>query len=127
MDAFLIFAWAWILLGLVTGVGFGLFFASDAWLGGYGSWPRRLLRLAHVACVGTGLLLLGALWTLQQVPAAPATASAVRALFVAGAVLMPSVCLLAAFWKPMRHAFVAPVASLCGGAVSLLVLAAHGG
>lgn len=126
MDAFLIFAWAWILLGLAAGVGFGLFFATDDWLGGYAAWPRRLLRLGHVAFVGTGLLALGAHWTLQQVPTTPSTAAAVRTLFVAGALLMPTVCFLAACWKPLRHAFVAPVASLGGGVATLLVLAAHG-
>lgn len=127
MDAHLFFAWTWIALGLLAGAATGLFFAGDGWLGGYASWPRRLCRLGHVAFVGTGLLNLGAHWTLQQVAASPATLAGVRALFLAGAVLMPLVCYGAAFRRPLRHAFVAPVASLLGGAGALLVLVAQGG
>jgi hypothetical protein len=49
-------AWIAILLGLLSGTAIGLKFAGEDWLGGYASWRRRLLRLGHVALIGTGLL-----------------------------------------------------------------------
>ena len=124
MDLHLLFAWTWILIGLLTGTLLGLFFAGDDRLGGYGSWPRRLVRLGHIAFVGTGLLNLGAHWTLREVAAEPATATAVRALFVAGAVLMPLLCFAAAFHRQLRHAFALPIAALCGGSGVLVHLVA---
>ena len=120
MDLHLLFAWIWILIGLLAGLGLGLFFANDDWLGGYGSWPRRLIRLGHIAFVGTGLLNLGAHWTLAAGTADPATGTLVRSLFVSGAVLMPLTCFAAAFRKQLRHAFALPILALCGGCACLL-------
>jgi hypothetical protein len=103
--------WIAVLAGLVSGAVIGSFFHREEWLGGYGSWRRRMLRLAHVSLVGTGLLNLvfalsvGAL----KVDPCPRIASA---LFLAGAATMPLVCVLAA-WRPaFRHAFFVPVGSL---------------
>lgn len=33
------FAWAWIILGLLTGTIQGIWFHPEDWMGGYGSWP----------------------------------------------------------------------------------------
>ena len=33
-----------------------MFFHGEDWLGGYGSWRRRMLRLGHISMIGTGLL-----------------------------------------------------------------------
>ena len=103
--------WIAILIGLVAGAAIGSFFHREAWLGGYGSWRRRMLRLVHISLVGTGLLNLGfALSTasLEMVPA-PRIASV---LFIVGAVTMPAVCLLSA-WRPSaRRLFFIPVLSL---------------
>ena len=46
----------WITAGLLSGVGMGLGFHNETWLGGYGSWRRRLMRLGHIAFFGTALL-----------------------------------------------------------------------
>jgi len=127
MDLHLFFTWIWIAVGLTVGAGLGLFWASDDWLGGYASWPRRLIRLGHIAFVGTGLLNLGAHWTLQQLAVEPATATTVRVLFVAGAVLMPLTCFAAAFHKRLRHAFALPVTALGAGSITLVTLVANGG
>ena len=108
-------AWSGILAGMVAGAALGLFFHREDWLGGYGSWRRRLLRLGHVSLFGLGLLNLAFFltadrlgWTAAGTPGAR-TASV---LFVAGAVLMPTVCALAAWRRPLRHLFVLPVGSL---------------
>ena len=41
----LIAAWLGILLGFVSGMGLGMFFHNEKWLGGYASHKRRLYRL----------------------------------------------------------------------------------
>lgn len=52
----LVIAWVAILVGLLSGTVIGLFFHREEWLGGYHSWRRRMVRLGHVAFLGTGLL-----------------------------------------------------------------------
>ena len=49
-------AWLAILAGLVTGTVIGLFFHDPDWMGGYGSWRRRMMRLGHISFFGTGFL-----------------------------------------------------------------------
>src|SRR6188474_1370040 len=119
MDAHLLFAWTWIVIGLATGVGLGAFFAREDWLGGYGSWPRRLVRLGHISFVGTGLLNVAAHWTLQQLAVGDPAQAWIRAAFVAGAVTMPAVCFTAAFAKRAKGLFAVPVALLTGGSAAL--------
>ena len=49
-------AWAGIVLGFLVGSAMGLRFYDPQWLGGYASWPRRMLRLGHVSMVAFPLL-----------------------------------------------------------------------
>lgn len=103
--------WCAILLGLLAGTGLGLGFHGEGWLGGYHSWRRRLLRLAHISLVGTGLLNLAAAASAAQLGlgAVPRLASV---SFIVGAVTMPSVCVLSAWRRLFRHFFFIPVLSL---------------
>jgi hypothetical protein len=109
------FAWAWMLSGMILGAGLGLFFHRADWLGGFDSWRRRMVRLAHIAFLGTGLLNLGFALSAGSFAAANAedglleTASV---LFIVGASTMPAVCLLAAWRQPFRHLFFVPALSL---------------
>ena len=48
--------WVGFALGCVAGAVIGLFFHDPNWLGGYASWPRRMLRLGHIALFGIGIL-----------------------------------------------------------------------
>ncbi len=118
----LVIGWAWILLGLLSGTGIGLFFHHEEWLGGYQSWRRRLVRLGHISFLGTGLLNVSFGLTIGhlglELEPAPRLGSI---LFLLGAVTMPAVCFLAAWRKPMRHLFFIPVVSLIGGTVGTLV------
>lgn len=104
-------AWIAILIGLVTGAGIGLFFHSESWLGGFGSWRRRMIRLGHISFFGTGFLNLAFILSVRHLGLEhpPPVASAG---FVIGALAMPAVCFLSAWRKPFRHLFVIPVASL---------------
>ncbi len=107
----LITAWVAILTGLVTGTAIGLFFHDEGWLGGYGSWRRRLVRLGHISFFGTGILNLAFVLSVAhlRLEVAPPIASAG---FVIGAAAMPAVCFLSAWRKGFRHLFFIPVGAL---------------
>lgn len=103
--------WGAILLGLVAGSGIGLVFHREEWLGGYGSWRRRMLRLTHISLVGTGLLNLLFALSVQSLAIDPFP-RAPSILFVVGAITMPLVCGLSAWRSGFRQLFFVPVASL---------------
>lgn len=103
--------WAAILVGLVAGAAIGMFFHREAWLGGYDSWRRRMLRLAHISLVGTGLLNVGFALSCESLGMDPPPWIA-SALFVVGALTMPTACLLSAWRRAARHLFFIPVVSL---------------
>ena len=104
-------AWVAILIGLFTGTVLGLFFHDESWLGGYGSWRRRMVRLGHISFFGTGFLNLAFILSVGHLHllAPPPVASTG---FVLGALAMPTVCFLSAWRDSFRHFFFVPVASL---------------
>jgi hypothetical protein len=111
--------WCAILVGLLGGTALGLSFHAEDWLGGYNSWRRRLLRLAHISLIGTGLLNLAAAHSAAQLglTAVPRVASA---LFILGALTMPTVCALSAWRRSFRHLFFIPVLSLIAAVADFL-------
>lgn len=115
-------AWVWFVAGVLSGLVQGLFFHREDWLGGYGSWRRRLMRLGHIAFFGTGALLLAFALTHAAQPLPPELARWSAALLLIGAITMPLVCFLAAWRKPLRHLFAVPVLTLVGG-VALTAIA----
>ncbi len=102
-------AWIGFLLGAVSGAIPGLFFHQPDWLGGYTSWPRRLIRLAHISFFGIGFLNLGMGLTSKVLGVDSATASA---LMLVGAVAMPTVCYASAARPAFRHLFFIPAGSV---------------
>ncbi len=121
-DSNLIFAWFWILTGLVAGAMQGIGFHRDDWMGGYDSWRRRLTRLGHIAFLGTAMINLAFAFTLRIFNLEGPMLPWVGWLLILGAASMPVVCYLAAWRKSLRNLFVVPVLSLIGG-VSLFVFA----
>jgi len=119
-DANILAAWLGILAGVLVGVVQGLYFHRDDWLGGYGSWPRRLMRLGHVSFFGIALLNLAFAWTAHNPGWRPASSVPAAALVLTQA-LMPAVCYLAA-WRPsMRRLFFLPVSCVLVGAGGVIV------
>lgn len=115
-----IVAWAGILAGVVMGIVLGLRFQDAAWLGGYASWPRRLLRLGHISFFGIALLNLAFAVTVHRLGWHPITRWSGIGLAAAEG-LMPAVCFLAA-WRPaFRRAFFVPVSCVLLGVVGLLL------
>lgn len=113
-------AWIAMLAGVVSGSACGLFFQHETWLGGYGSWPRRMMRLGHIAFFGIGFLNLAyavSIHALGWKSSAYASSALVAANF-----LMPAACYLAAWRKPLCWLFAAPVACvLIGLAIPLWI------
>lgn len=114
MHANLIAGWVGFLAGGVAGAIPGLFFHKEKWLGGYDSWERRLIRLAHIAFFGIGLI--NILFTLSaQALNINDGVKASSILLIIGAITMPLVCYLAA-WKPIaRNLFFIPAGSVIVG------------
>jgi len=109
-----------MLLGAVSGASIGLFFHEERWMGGYGSFRRRLIRLGHISFFGLGFVNLFYGLSLNAVPLPVLHAQVASASFILGAVTMPLCCFLAA-WRPgLRHLFPIPVVSVTAGVLSTL-------
>jgi hypothetical protein len=109
-------AWIGFLLGCVSGAVPGLFFYNSEWLGGYVSWKRRMIRLAHVAFFGLGFINLFFSLTAKALGLDSGLQN-ISILLIAGAITMPTVCYLSA-WKPaFRHLFFIPAVSVTAGIV----------
>ncbi len=117
----LLAGWIGILVGFVAGAVAGLFFWREEWLGGYGSWRRRMVRLGHISFFGLGLINILFALTVGVLGIAASRALAwSSALLIAGAIFMPLVCYLSAWRMNMRHLFPIPVSCLLIGAVILI-------
>lgn len=109
-----------MLAGVVSGALIGLFFHKDQWLGGYGSFRRRLTRLGHISFFGLGFLNLFFGLSLQAVPLPQLHAQVASLGLILGAVTMPACCFLAAWREPFRHLFPIPVICVLVGLVATL-------
>jgi hypothetical protein len=112
--------WSLVLAGLLVGSGLGLFFHREGFLGGYGSFRRRLVRLGHIALIALGLvnvlLSLGHALPAESHPAWPASW-----LIVIGSLSMPALCFLTAWQPRLRYGFCIPVVSLASAVFLLLM------
>ena len=112
--------WALVLAAFVSGALIGLRFHDDSFLGGYTSFPRRILRLGHIALAALGAL--NVLFSLCPRPATDAwNAPWASQLWLIGAIAMPAVCFLTAWQKPFRHLFFIPVGSLIAAVILTLI------
>ena len=111
--------WISILLGVLMGAGMGIFFQREDWLGGYGSWPRRMIRLGHVSFFGIGLLNIAFAATVKYLGWSRPAEICSQMLMVACA-LMPATCFAAAIDRRWRHGFIVPVMCVLAGVVGIL-------
>jgi len=107
-------AWGGLLLGCLAGVIPGLFFHNSDWLGGYASWQRRMIRLAHIAFFGMGFINLSFGLTSRTL-GLDAGFQSTSILLIVGAVTMPAVCYLSAWKPPFRNLFFIPAMSVTVG------------
>jgi len=104
-------AWIAFLIGIMAGAVSGLKFYSEDFLGGYSSWRRRLVRLAHISFFGLGLINLAFAFTARCL-AVSSGLSVASVSLVVGTITMPLVCYLAAFRPVFRHLFFIPVVAV---------------
>jgi len=116
----LIAGWLGMLAGVLSGAVVGLFFHRDDWMGGYGSYRRRLMRLGHIAFFGLGFLYLMFAATSAQLYLRASYAALASGALVVGAIAMPACCFLSAWRKPLRHLFPVPVLAVTTGILSIL-------
>jgi hypothetical protein len=109
-------AWVGFLLGCVAGAIIGLFFHNSDWLGGYASWQRRMIRLAHIAFFGIGFINLSFALTARTL-GLDAGLQSTSILLLVGAVTMPAVCYLSAWKAAFRNLFFIPAMSVTVGIV----------
>jgi hypothetical protein len=117
----LLVGWSAMLLGVLSGAVIGLFFHREEWVGGYGSFRRRLLRLGHLSFFGLGFVNLLFGLTVQFIAVRQPYGTLASYGFVLGVITMPLCCFLTAWHKPFRHLFPLPVISVLTGMVSLLL------
>jgi hypothetical protein len=110
--------WIGFLAGCISGAVPGLFFYQEDWLGGYPSWRRRMIRLAHISFFGIAFINLAFVVSAHTFSIDSGIASW---SLIVGAVSMPLVCYLSAFKSFFRHLFFIPVVSICIGVVTFLI------
>jgi hypothetical protein len=114
-------AWAGILLGFLSGLYLGLSFHREDWLGGYGSFKRRLYRLAHISFFGLGAVNLLFFLTVRSLAWAGRPMTIASWGFIVGAFSMPVCCLVLAHRPRALALFGLPVISLVLGGILTLV------
>lgn len=107
-------AWIGFFIGCIAGAIPGLFFYGETWLGGYGSWQRRMVRLGHISFFGIGFINMAFAVTAGMLHIETALGIP-SALLIIGAVTMPLVCYLSAWKARFRHLFFIPATSLTSG------------
>lgn len=112
-------AWIAFLLGSLAGMLSGLYFHRKDWLGGYDAWPRRMVRLGHIAFFGLGLLNLAFVFTVhvREIEHGIALPSI---LLIVGTITMPLVCYLSAMRTAFRQLFALPALSVTIAVAALL-------
>ena len=117
----LILAWLWILLGFISGMALGMFFHGENWLGGYGSFKRRMYRLGHISFFGLGAVNLLFCLTVQNFSLAGQLVSVASWAFIVGAITMPICCVVMAHFPKAHLVFSVPVVSLIAGGILTLM------
>ena len=116
----LVLAWLWILLGFVSGLVLGLFFHGETWLGGYGSFKRRMYRLGHISFFGLGAVNLLFCLSVRDFSLAGPGIGIASWAFIVGAMAMPACCVVMAHFPKAHLIFAVPVVSLITGGVLIL-------
>lgn len=106
--------WVGVLVGCVFGAIQGMFFHGEEWLGGYGSWRRRLTRLGHVSFFGIGFINIMFGLSVRSLGLEEGVGVS-SVLLVVGAVTMPLLCYVSAFKEVFRNLFFVPAVSVMAG------------
>ncbi|MGA7179584.1 MAG: hypothetical protein WBX11_08380 [Thiobacillaceae bacterium] len=116
----LLAGWLGVVGGVVSGAVIGLFFHRDNWVGGYGAFSRRMIRLGHISFFGIGFLNFALGLTASAVGLPPAHLHLAVPAMIVGAVTMPLLCFLTARHTFFRHLFFIPVLSILVAALAVV-------
>lgn len=119
-NANILAGWVGMLGGVVSGAVIGLYFHDECWIGGYGSFRRRMVRLGHISFFGLGILnVLAGLMLLNSEPARSYGGFVVGG-FVFSLLAMPLCCFLTAWKDFLRYLFPLPIIGVLAGILGLL-------
>ena len=114
------FIWLLMLGGVISGACIGLFFHHSEWLGGYNSFPRRLLRLGPISFCG--LLFVNEIFVFPSrcPPFPPLAAQIASTALISGSLLMPICCFLTAYNQRCRFLFSLPTTAVAIAIITVL-------
>lgn len=112
-------------VGAITGLAMGLWSFDGPvpvpdWLGDYGSTPRRLVRLGHIACFGVGILNLLLVAEAERRAFLNSTSQWASRLMNLGNVGLPLGLFVAAVIPPAKYLLALPAMAVT---ISLLLVA----
>ena len=111
----IIAGWCGMVIGALLGMIFGLWAESRQWAGGYGSFRRQALRLAHIAAFALGIInVLYGLCETGTTTLPQWAASGGSVAMIVGGLLMPIVCLAVAWRRQFKCLFCVPAACVLG-------------
>ena len=119
------FGWSLFLIGIVYGMALGLFafdgpFPAPDRFADYASTPRRLIRLAHIACMALGIVNAVYGHEIDRLAIGERVRRLGSRLMMLSGALMPLLLTLAAFQAPWKWGL--PIPALAAlGAVGILV------
>ena len=113
-------AWVCMLAGAIFGALSGLFFHKQEWMGGYGSWQRRMMRLGHISFFGLAFVNFAFVFTVSYLGLNNHIILPSR-LLVIGTLTMPLVCVLSVHRTLFRHFFFIPVLSIMAAMIIFIV------
>ena len=117
----ILFGWAWMCIGFVSGMTLGLWAEGEQWLGGYASVTRRYLRLAHVAFIALSVINILYGKELGSVALPSHIENIGSALMIFGAAGVPLACISAAFFRKTRYLLPLPASALLIGTIILII------
>ena len=117
----ILFGWAWMCVGFLSGMILGLRAEGEQWLGGYASLTRRYLRLAHVAFVALSIINILYGKELGTIDLPNHFKNIGSALMIFGAAGVPLACISAAFLRKTRYLLPVPAAAVLIGIIILLI------
>lgn len=120
MIANLYAVWIGFLAGCISGAVPGLFFHKENWLGGYQSWSRRMIRLAHISFFGIAFINLAFVLS-GHILLIDSGIHITSYTLIIGAITMPLVCYMSAVKPFFRHFFFIPVVAIFTGITIFLL------
>ena len=117
----ILFGWAWMCLGFISGMTLGMWAEREQWLGGYASITRRYLRLGHVAFIALSIINILYGRELGSADLPVYVKSIGSSLMIFGAAGVPLACISAAFFRKARYFLPLPALAVLIGTAILVI------